>query len=159
LATRTSGGFIRLREQSVSRGIDARTDGLSGLEVNVIFTTDEGTQAALKTADSLACRLGTRIRLLAPQCVPYQLPLTHPPVSVEFMEQRLLRITRICQDAAQIVVELLLCRDRTQCLLQALSRSSLVVIGGSKRWRITREARLARALTAKGHHVIFAESR
>ena len=159
MATRISGGFIWLREQSSSRGIDAGAGNLSGLEVNVIFTTDEGTLAALKTADSLARRLGTRIRLLAPQPVPLVLPLTHPQVSVEFLKRRLLNMARQCEDAIEVHSELLLCRDRTRCVLQVLSRNSVVVVGGKKRWWATREARLARALTAKGHHVIFAESR
>lgn len=159
MATRISGGFIWLRKQPASRGIDARVAGLSGLEVNVIFTTDQGVLAALKTAESLARRLGTRIRLLAPQPVPWVLPLTHPPVSIEFLERRLLNAARQCEDAIEVRIELVLCRDRTKCLLQALRRNSLVVIGGRKRWWAAWEAKLARALTLQGHQVIFSELR
>jgi len=159
VTTRITEGFMRQREQFASLGIAVGADGPSGLEVNVIFTTDEGTLAALKTANSLARRLGTRIRLLAPQPVPWVLPLTHPPVSIEFLKRRLLNMARQCEDAIEVHAELLLCRDRTQCLSQALRHNSLVVVGGKKHWWATREARLAQVLSSKGHHVIFAESR
>src|SRR5579862_5171885 len=58
------------------------------LEVVVMFTDVQGTLRALKTAAEMAHNLNGRIRLLAPQIVPYPLPLDSPQVSNEFNQKR-----------------------------------------------------------------------
>ena len=61
----------------------------SKLDISVVFTSVDATLAALKEAGSLASSLGGRITLIVPQIVPYPLPLTSPPVLVDFNERRL----------------------------------------------------------------------
>jgi len=49
------------------------------LEVVVVFTSLEGTIAALKSAGNLVHGLRAHITLVVPQIVPYALPLESPP--------------------------------------------------------------------------------
>ena len=125
------------------------------LEVNVIFTTIPGTLAALRLAGQYARDLRGRISILATQIVPYPLPLERPPVAPEFTT-RCYR-TLAADQRIETRVQVYLCRDSQQALLQALKPNSLVVIGGRKRWWPTREQALARILRSHGHQVIFVD--
>lgn len=125
------------------------------LEVNVIFSTTQGTQAALKAAQELAHGLNARTMLLVPQVVPRQFPISSPPVSIAFTERRALAIASASQKDMDIRVHVYLCGDKKQCLLKVLKPKSLVLIGGKKRWWLAPEQKLARALRARGHRVIF----
>src|SRR5215470_12336091 len=71
-------------------GIDTTSNGerVFPLNIIVIFTVPDATIAALKQAGQLAESLGGRIVLVVPQIVPYPLPLTSPPVSLDFQEKR-----------------------------------------------------------------------
>jgi hypothetical protein len=134
----------------------AEEQGLGHLEVNVIFTDPEATAVALQYAASLARNLSGSITLRAPLVVPQRLPLEESPISVRFMERTLADLVCPLQrDAAAINVHLYLCRDRLETLLRVLSRDSLVVIGGRKRWWPTEESRMAKVLQSKGHRVVF----
>ena len=66
----------------------------SRLEIVVIFTSVNATIAALKKAGTLAERLGARATLVVPQVVPYALPLTSPPVLLDFQEKRFREIAK-----------------------------------------------------------------
>lgn len=136
-------------------------DFVSGpLEVNVVITDSQSTANALKAAESLARDLGARICLRAVIAVPFQLPLERPAVSVPFLQEGLRKLAfRLQNDGFQPRAHLYLCRDRVQGLLQALKPNSLVVIGGRKHWWPTAESQMADALRAKGHRVIFVDSR
>ena len=123
------------------------------LEVSVVFTTLQGTLAALQTADELARDLGAQIRILLTQVVPYPLPLASCPVFLPFTERRLHALAS--QAAVPVRAHVYLCRDSRQALLEALEPESLVVIGGNKRWWPTREESLARLLRSQGHQVIL----
>jgi hypothetical protein len=125
------------------------------LEVNVIFSTDRGTQAALNAAQELAKGLNAVTVLLVPQVVPLQFPLSSPPVSIGFTKRRALALAQTCQKEVDIRVQIYLCVDKRQCLLKVLQPRSLVLIGGRKRWWPAAEQKLARALLAHGHRVIF----
>lgn len=129
------------------------------LEVNVIFTDPEATAAALKFAQSFASELGARIQLCAVIAVPHQLPLDQPPVSVAFLQENLRNLASQVTDGFEPTVHLYLCRDRIPAILQILRAHSVVVLGGRKHWWPTEESKLARALRAKGHRVIFVDSR
>jgi hypothetical protein len=126
------------------------------LNVAVIFTSIDATLAALRRAGVLAERLSGYITLIVPQAVPYPLPLTSPPVLLDWNERRFRVIAN--QSPVETRVRLYLCRDRQQALEQVLSPRSLVVIGGRKRWWPTAEERLARHLRRAGHEVIFSET-
>ena len=119
------------------------------LEVSVIFTTVKETLPALRKAAELAQGLNLTITILAPQVVPYPLPLERPPVTGDFTERRFR--TMIGRRGVATRVQVILCRDKEEALEQMLSHRSVVVIGG-------RERRLARKLRALGHEVISAMS-
>lgn len=131
------------------------TSGEQKLEVNVIFSTTQGTQAALKAAQTLAHDLNARTLLLVPQVVPLQFPISNPPVSIAFTEQRAFALASASRKDMDISVQVYLCGDKRQCLLKVLKPKSLVLIGGKKRWWPAPEQKLARALRAMGHRVIF----
>jgi len=129
----------------------------SPLEIAVVFTSVESTLATLKHAGALAHRLAGRITLLVPQIVPYSLPLSTPPVLIDWNERRF----RIIAETSQVDtrVHLYLCRDRDETLKRVLGPRSLVVLGGPRRWwRLTAEKRLARKLRRSGREVVFVET-
>ena len=126
-------------------------DGDRRIELNVIFTQVPGTLRALEEAATLAKDLDARVRLLAPQVVPYPLPLNCPPVLREFSESRFLAMA--CAQSVETDVQIYLCRDAEELLLEKLSPHSIVIIGSRKHWWPTRETRLARKLRRKGHYV------
>ena len=127
----------------------------TGLNISVVFTSVEATLIALRKAAELAARLHARILLLVPQIVPYPLPLTSPPVLLDFNERRFRLIAE--EASVETNVRLYLCRDRRDMLKSALAPHSIVVLTGRRRWWPTPESRLARALRHDGHEVIFQE--
>jgi hypothetical protein len=126
------------------------------LNISVVFTTVEATLEALRRAGDLASRLSGQITLLVPQVVPYPLPLTSPPVLLDWNERRFHIIAS--ESPVETKVMLYLCRDRIETMMQTLMPRSLIVIGGRKRWWPTAETRLARKLRRAGHEVIFTET-
>ena len=129
----------------------------SRLNIVVVFTSMDATAEALKRAGNLAESLGAHISLVVPQIVPYPLPLTSPPVLLDFQEKRFLEIAS--KSPVDVLVQLYLCRDARETLKKALSPHSLVVVGSRRRWWPASEARLARQLKRAGHEVILAEMR
>jgi hypothetical protein len=125
-------------------------------EVVVMFTDVPGTLKALKTAAELAHNLNGRIRIVAPQVVPYPLPLENPQVSTEFSERRFQTIAY--QSCIETRVDVRLCRDRGDALCQALEPEALVVMGVHRSWWPTSEKALAGKLRRKGHQVIVVDS-
>lgn len=135
----------------------ADRDGNPKLEVNVIFTDERGTLAALEAAGKLAQNLEARINVIAAQVVPLAFPINSPPVSLSFILRRLQDLA--CQDAQgdlETAVQLYLCRDKQRTLLKVLRPGALVVIGGKKTWWPSRAARMAKMLEQHGYRVIFA---
>jgi hypothetical protein len=118
----------------------------STLEVVVMFTDVPGTLKALKTAAGL----------MAPQVVPYPLPLESPPVSKKFSQMRFQ--TLASHGPIDTHVELYFCRDRDEAVCQALEPEDIIVIGARRSWWPTAEKALARKLQRKGHHVILVDS-
>jgi hypothetical protein len=130
------------------------------LAVNVIFTDVQSTAAALKFAQSFARELGASISLRAAVAVPFQLPLDQPQISVAFLQDAMRElVAQLKSETFDPTIHLYLCRDRVWALSQVLNPNSLVVIAGRKRWWPTAETRMARALRAEGHRVIFVDSK
>ncbi len=127
----------------------------SRLSISVVFTSAEATRAALRKAGELAQSLRARVTLIVPQIVPYPLPLSSPPVLLDWSEARFRQIA--AESLVDTVVRIYLCRDRLEMLRTELQPRSLVVIGGPVRWWATHEKRLARRLRLAGHEVVFAE--
>jgi hypothetical protein len=134
-------------------------DGSEGrLEVNVIFTNSRETAAALDCAESLAKDLGAVIRLRAGMVVPPRLPLAEPPVSVAFAEHLLSDlVSRLDANGCARTVDLYICRDWQETLLQILNPDAPVVIGSNKHWWPAPENRLVKALRSQGRRVIVAD--
>jgi hypothetical protein len=128
----------------------------SSLEIAVVFTSVEATAAALTKAASLAESLQGRITLVVPQIVPYPLPLTAPPVLLDFQERRFRELA--AQSPVAIDVHLYLCRDDVETLRAILKPRSLVVMGYRKRLWPTRNSRLARTLKRMGHELIVTDT-
>jgi hypothetical protein len=127
-----------------------------GLNVVVVCSSMQETGAALRKAGTLARELGAQITLLVPQTVPYPLPLTSPPVLLDFAERRLRDLAG--ESPVAVVIRIYLCRDRFEALDMVLKPRSLVVLGGRKRWWPSAEKALARRLRRKGHEVILTET-
>ena len=126
----------------------------AGLGFFVIFTTPEETLAALREAGALARGLDARITLLVAREVPYPLPLSEPPVPVQFTEERVRALVESSGTGAS--VQVLLCRERREVILRALPPASLLVLGGRKPWwRRGRTRGLAKLLARDGHKVVF----
>jgi hypothetical protein len=128
----------------------------SRLNVTVVFTSVASTLAALRKAGALANCLGGHITLLVLQVVPFPLPLTSPPVLLDWNERRFRVIAN--ESPVETIVRIYLCRDGLAALRTVLSPRSLVVVGGRKRWWPTAEQRLTRQLRRAGHEVIFTET-
>jgi hypothetical protein len=128
----------------------------NNLDVSVIFTSVAPTLGALKKAAVFAKRLAGRITLVVPQIVPYPLPLSSPPILLEFNEKRF--FTLASESHVETNVRIYLCRDRLQALGKILRPRSLVVLGTRRRWWPTAESRLARRLRSMGYEVVVVET-
>ncbi len=158
MSRHTVASFISTRQARPPIAQSVPDGPLEGrLEVNVVFTNPQATAAALKYAASLAHDLDAVIRLRAGIVVPVQLPLDEPPVSVAFTERLLSDlVSGLDADRFARTVDLYVCRDWQETLLQVLKPDSPIVIGSSRRWWPTAENRLAKALRSQGHRVIVA---
>ncbi|HEY4363134.1 MAG TPA: hypothetical protein VGN17_19350 [Bryobacteraceae bacterium] len=131
----------------------AREVALRPLEVNVIFTSAGATVSAMDQAARLASDLSARVCVFAPVVVDFHTNLEHPRVNPEFLAAQYRAIAE--EAGVETSVQIVLCRDVVDGLNTALRPNSLVVVGGRKRWWRTRESKLARALEAAGHQVLF----
>ena len=126
----------------------------SGLFLTVLFTTVPETLAALRRAAVLASELAARIRIFVPYVVPHPLPLECPQADPNF---RVRQFRTLCeQEPIETRIDIKLCRDVRECLLQELAPRSLVIIGVKRRWPFRGPVRLAKSLQDGGHHVLFA---
>jgi len=147
-----------LEFEGVDRGASFGPSSCDRQDVTVVYTTEEGTLAALKAAGDLTRKLDGQLILAVPEVIPRQLALEEPPASVEFLEERALGL--VSQSGIQgeaVRIQIWLCRDRKRCLQQVLGPRSLVVIGGKWHWWLRDEWRLEKWLAAQGHQVIFAD--
>lgn len=144
---------LRLDER-VLRGF-ARVERGGGLHVFVLFTSLDLTRAALRKAAALTRNLAARITLFAVQVVPYPLPLDRPPVSPEFLENRLTAVA--LEVEAQVDVHTVFARDLDAGFERVLAPHSLIVIATRKRWWPTAEMKLTRSLVRAGHSVALLE--
>jgi len=133
----------------------ATSESESALNITVVFTAAKDTIAALKKAGTMAESLGARITLLVLQIVPFPLPLTSPPVLLDFQEKRFREIAK--ESPVDTTVQLYLCRDSDDTFSKVLEPRSIVVIGGRKQFWPTLASRMARRLRKAGHEVILTE--
>ena len=142
---------------SVGIALPLATYKSANLRLYVVFTTLEGTKAALQVANGLARDLAAKVTLVVLQIVPYPLPLDRPPVHSKVAEKPLSELAS--GQGADISVSVYLCRDREETLRQKLPADSVVLIGTRRRWLDFAERALAGRLRHDGHHVIVVEPR
>ena len=145
-----------IRERRGSPVESSRSGRGPKLNVHVIFTTFEGTRAALKVARKLAHGLSARITVLVAQVVPYPVPLESPPVLIEFLQKTLVRMVE--DQELETTIRVRLCRDSKETIRKSLAPESMLVIGGRARWWPIRDWMLAWTLRRDGHHLIYAAS-
>jgi hypothetical protein len=138
----------------VNRNPD-RTEREAGLQIFVISTSNESTEAALRKAGVPANQLQGHALVLLARIVPYPLALLCPPVARNFDEERIREIAAGCSLQTGVLIGL--CRDEWDMLSMALTPNSIVSLGQRRRWWRARETKLAQRLRHAGHHVIFAE--
>lgn len=145
LQTRTR-GFEDVERQSQSE----RAAGV--LWVVVPYTTPELTRAALRHA-GVCSDLDVHVSLVDIQVVPFPCPLSQPPVDKIFSECRLQELFRESGLPGRAAV--VYTRDWLEAFKGVLEPGSLVLIATQKRWWVTREMKLAKALTKAGHQVML----
>jgi hypothetical protein len=124
------------------------------LAVYVVATTPGGTVAALEGARKFAAGFTLRVTLLVPYVVPYQLPLERPADSLAFTAERFRQLVEPL--AVDVLVRVCICRPHSATLALLLPRDAVILVGGRyRRWRATREQRLAKALARDGRLVLF----
>ena len=134
-------------------------DADPSLPITVLYTTREGTLAALKASAVLARDLEVALGLLITEVVPFRLPLDRPRVSVEFLKRRQeALVAEAGLEGGEISVQICICRDTKETLGRLLPAPSLIVLGGRRRWWPTREQRLETFLARLGHQVVFIDS-
>jgi hypothetical protein len=161
MKNQTENGQIGNRSISPRREIGGEKPGASvaerQLEIVVVFTGVPGTQAALNAAGAMAHGLNTRVRLVAPQAIPYAYSIEQSPIAASFTERLLADLVgKTPNGSTETSIEIIRCRDRLRTMLEVLKPNSLIVIGGRKRLWPTKESVLAKKLRSFGHEVIFA---
>jgi hypothetical protein len=126
------------------------------LNVIVVFTTVEGTLAALESAARLAKNLMAEITLVMVEEVYFRYPLDRSPVSTSFLHRLCVALVEGANlDPGEVRTEIHYCRDRMKFLQVRLKGKSLVVIGAKQRGWARSERRIHAALTRQGHDVIL----
>lgn len=126
------------------------------IRVVVVFTTIEGTLAALKSAAEFAEALNAEITLLVTQAVYFRYPVENPPVSADFLYRLCVALIEELElDSDAVDIEIRFCRKQLECLQHTLQPRSVVVIGARKSWWRKPERKLERALKRMGHEVLL----
>jgi hypothetical protein len=132
-----------------------RRDEFATDRVYLLFTSFEETVAAIPTASRLALALRSRLTVVHLKPIPFAQPLESPcgQSPVETREFRARLETEDCEAETRVCV----CRDAGAALSTLLSRRSLVVLGGHRRWWQTPADRWRRKLEAAGHLVVLVD--
>jgi hypothetical protein len=122
------------------------------ITVNVLYTDERHTLAALEQAARLGKSLHASVRILMPSVVPFPRQLSDPPVDTRVLSRGLAAAAR--RTDLPTLIETVYCRDRNEAVEKSLAPRSIVVICWQRRWFFDATQRLARRLAALGHHVI-----
>jgi hypothetical protein len=130
------------------------------LSINVIYTSPDSMISALRSVESLARDLGATIHIRAMIAVPCQLALDLAFNSVQCLRRLITDLVeRIGTMRCQYVLHIYVCRSRIETLLSVLRPSSLLVIGGRRRFWPTAESRICKAAISAGHNVAFVNAK
>ena len=124
--------------------------------VYVVYTSIDGTLAAVKVAGDFARAIGVPVTLIHFRTVPYALSVDEPtglsPVETEAFIARLQTVT------VDIRVRVYVCRDGRRAIPLAFRPHSLIVVAGHHGWWPTESDRWRRMLEAAGHFVVFVDT-
>jgi hypothetical protein len=123
------------------------------LDLQFVLTRLSVARAALASASAYASGLEARITILAPQVVPYPLPLDEPPVQTAILENTLGALA--AEQPVETAVEIYLCRDRWETMQRVLKPESIVMISRRNNWWLFPEVRFVSALRKAGHRVVY----
>jgi hypothetical protein len=124
----------------------------SGCRVYVVFTDLKGSTAALEAGGRLTASLGIDLAMVVIQTVPFVLPLSDPPVSLEFKTRQISDLIR--STGLDVQATIYLCRYDAEVLFRILPPGSLVLFGLKKSRFPSRAKRLASLLERRGLHVL-----
>jgi hypothetical protein len=121
--------------------------------ITVVYTTIEGTLAALEAALPLSKGLNASVTLLIAEEMPSYFPLGDAPVVREVLERlchAIFQELNLAEDAVGLMI--CFCHRQSECLRAELEPNSLVVLGERRRHRwLHRERRLEHMLRDYGH--------
>ena len=139
-------------ERAVFAKVAATTVSPACLPVVIPHTSPDLTAAALRSVQPLVTGLEAAVTLMAVQVVPYPLFLDRPDVDPGRLAADLDDLASACDFPVRVVI--VVARERTSALQQAIPKGTLVVIPTRpRRWWRTTEKRLAGALRRNGHTV------
>ena len=126
------------------------------LRVYVVATTDQGTRAAVTAARLFSAGFASTITLVIPHVVPFRQALDRPPVPIGFT---IARAQRLAEDLdAELSLQVCVCRPGDVRFETVIPANVVVMVGGvRRRWRRSREQRLADRLAAQGRRVLFVD--
>src|SRR5215813_10913587 len=101
-------------------------------EVHVLFTSMDGTLAAVRIAEELARALGVPLTIVHLRTVPYTVPVDQPAGLSPLETRGFLDTLRA--HGYDVQLRVFLCRSLRDAIPQAFRRHSLVVIGGRRGW-------------------------
>jgi hypothetical protein len=123
--------------------------------VYVVYTSIDGTLAAVRVAGDFARALGVPVTLIHFRSVPYALSVDQPngvsPVETDGF------VTLLRAEGLDTRVRVYLCRDPRRALPLAFRAHSLIVVAGRRSWWPTESERWRRTLEAAGHFVLFVD--
>jgi hypothetical protein len=128
--------------------------GSRKIPVTVVFTSIEGTLAALNAAAFLSKGLAAQIVVLATEVVTFRYLHQGLADSMSFYQ-------RLCEAMVKearlqdVAIEVHLCRRQVECLEAKLRPRSIVLIGARKCWWPWRERELERALRQRGFDALL----
>jgi hypothetical protein len=124
--------------------------------VYVVFTSIDGTLAAVRVAGDFARAFGVPVTLIHFRTVPYALSVDEPtgvsPVETDAF------IARLRAETLDIRVRVYVCRSGRRAIPLAFRPHSLIVVAGQHGWWPTESERWRRTLEAAGHFVVFVDT-
>ena len=128
--------------------------------ITVVYTTMEGTLAALEAAVQLSSGLGAEIVLLVAEKVAIYYPINYAHLAAKFFEGvRTMIVKELRMKESSIKLEIFFCRLPAQCFEAMLDERSIVVLGTESRWWQRRERRMVRTLKVLGHDPVLIKPR
>ncbi|SPE29235.1 conserved hypothetical protein [Candidatus Sulfopaludibacter sp. SbA3] len=121
------------------------------IELTVLYTESDSTEALLRHAVALTAGLDAKIHLVAVHTIPYPCDFECPASVHAHLVNRLVEIASRCP--LPVRPEVVLARSRAEGFQFALEPESTVLIGSRKHFWRTPEEKLARILAHDGHKV------